>query len=321
MFGQAHSPRPQIEAGAEALRRFDADAVIAVGGGSAIVSARAAAIFLAEGNNLAAMATVPDAEGQLRSPRLKAPKLPQFIVATTPTTAMVKAGSAVFDPAQARRFALYDPKTRARAIFLDPDMLASAPMALVRSAAVDTLSLAIESLLSRNGDAIADAQLMHAVRLTVGGLRIMPKVDRPHVRQDLAMAAVLSGRGSDHTGAGVATVLGHATGAAFGLDNGIVKAVMLPHAIRLNVHYAIDGLAKVASALSLPDEAKPDAIANEVAELLFASGLPASLRELGLKRGDLRGIAEAGVKDWFLRDNPRVLSTAADLLDLLEMAY
>ena len=57
---------------------------------------------------------------KLHSPKLLAPKLPQFIVPTTPTTAMVKAGSAVFDPATGERLALFDPKTRAHAIFIDP---------------------------------------------------------------------------------------------------------------------------------------------------------------------------------------------------------
>ena len=115
----AHSPVDAVEEAAEELRRLNADAVIAVGGGSVIVTARAASILAAENKPAHELCTVIDDKGQLRSPKLLAPKLPQLIIPTTPTTAIVKAGSAVFDPVQGQRLALFDPKTRAQCVFID----------------------------------------------------------------------------------------------------------------------------------------------------------------------------------------------------------
>ena len=80
------------------------------------------------------MATHRDANGQMRSPKLQADKIPQLIVPTTPNTAMVKAGSAVFDVKAKQRKALFDPKTRSQVLFLHPDMLMSAPKDLILSA-------------------------------------------------------------------------------------------------------------------------------------------------------------------------------------------
>jgi alcohol dehydrogenase class IV len=99
-----------------------------------MVTARAATIVLAEGEDQARLSTSRDASGRMHSPKLRAAKLPQFVVPTTPTTAIVKAGCAVFDPTAGRRLALFDPKTRAQAIFVHPDLVASAPDDLVTSA-------------------------------------------------------------------------------------------------------------------------------------------------------------------------------------------
>ena len=215
------------------LRQLQADAVIAVGGGSAIVTARAASILLAENDAPRSLCTTRDERGGLRSPRLLAPKLRQFVAPTTPTTASVKAGSAIFNPVAGERLALFDPKTRAQAVFIHPDLILSAPRQLMTSAALDTLSLAIEGLTSRSIDPLADAQLMHAVRLLAEHLPKLASSGDLEARAALMHAAVLCGLGSDHTGAGMAILLGHAIGARHEADNGVVKAIVLPHVLRV----------------------------------------------------------------------------------------
>jgi alcohol dehydrogenase len=89
----AHSPLPEVEAAARELQRLRADAVVAVGGGSAIVTARAASILVAEQGDARRLCTARDAGGALRSPKLLAAKMPQLVLPSTPTTATVKAGS------------------------------------------------------------------------------------------------------------------------------------------------------------------------------------------------------------------------------------
>ena len=116
-----HSPVAAVEDGRRALAQARADAVIVLGGGSAIVTARAATILLAEQRDVRELCTRREADGRLTSPRLVAPKLPQWVVPSTPITAYARAGSAVQDPATGERLALYDPKTRAQGIFLDPE--------------------------------------------------------------------------------------------------------------------------------------------------------------------------------------------------------
>lgn len=320
----AHSPVASVQEAAVFLQRLEADAVVSLGGGSSIVTARAGSILAAEPGDVRSLCTTRDASGRLHSPRLLAAKLPQLVVPTTPTTAMVKAGAAVFDPATNQRLALFDPKTRAQAIFIHPDLVGSSPTALIVSASLNTLAMAIEGLVSRTGDPLSDALLMHALRLAARALSDPALGEDPAVRAQLMHAAVLCGQGSDFAGAGITTVLGHAVGARHHLDNGIVNAIVLPHAIGFNADAAVAGLHKVAAALELPRQdgaALVAPVADAVAALFAPLGVPRRLQDVGVARGDLPGIAAAGIDDWFLRGNPRPVKDAGELLQILEAAW
>ncbi|MBB3014117.1 iron-containing alcohol dehydrogenase family protein [Cupriavidus alkaliphilus] len=320
----AHSPIASVEEAARELKRLDADAVIALGGGSSIVTARAASILLAEDGDPRDLCTTRDSNGQLRSPKLQAPKLPQLIVPTTPTTAMVKAGSAIFDPATGARLALFDPKTRAHAIFIHPEMIQSSPRGLALSASVNTFSMAIEGLTSRSGDPFSDALLMHVLRLLGQHLPGLEAADHPDTRAQLLHAAVMCGQGTDHTGAGITTVLGHAIGARHHMDNGIANAIVLPHVLRFNGTAGEAGLNKVATALRLGEsegESLVNAVVEAVQSLFRRLGIPSQLREVGIPRETLAHIAANAIGDWFLGGNPRPVRDETELLQVLEEAW
>jgi alcohol dehydrogenase class IV len=320
----AHSPLPVVEAAAAQLQRLEADAVVAVGGGSAIVTARAASILLAENGDARSLCTSPDGTGELRSPRLPAAKLPQLVVPTTPTTATVKAGSAVLDPVDGKRLALFDPKTRAGAVFIHPELVGTPPRDLVVSAGLNTLAMAVEGLMSRSGDAFSDALLMHAVRLLAQHLPAASRGDDLPARLELVMASLVCGHGTDHTGAGIAIPLGHAISARFHIDNGIANAIVMPHVLRFNAGAATGGLDKLAAALgiSLPAGGAPLEAVNEALGTIFAQlGIAPRLRDVGVSRESLPDLAAVSMQDWFVRDNPRPVRDASQLLQVLEQAW
>jgi len=255
---------------------------------------------------------------------LLAAKLPQLVIPTTPTTASVKAGRAIFDPVAGERLALFDPKTRVHAVFVHPDLVLSAPKDVVVSAALDALTLAIEGLTSRSGDPLSDAQLMHTVRLVAAHLPNVARGDELAPRAALMHAAILCGLGSDHTGAGMATVLGHAIGARHEVGNGTVKAIVLPHVIRFNAGAAEPGLVKIAMSLNLPfaGGASSSAAVIAVLEGLFRDlGVPRRPRDAGVPHEALPEVASLGMGDWFLRGNPRPVRDASELQQVLEQAW
>lgn len=322
---RAHSPIDSVVEAAEWLREQGADAVIAVGGGSAIVTARGASIVLAEGRSPHDLCTRRGQDGRLFSPRLLAPKLPQFVVPTTPTTAMPKAGAAVLDADTGDRLAMFDPKTRASCIFLEPALLASAPPQLVRSAALNAIAMAVSGLESECQIPLAEAQLRHALLLCARWLpRLGAGADDAQARMQLAHAAVLCGQGSDLTGGGLVTALGHSLGAKAHVDNGIVNAVLLPHAMRFN---ATAVGARHATVLAVLREAAGNrAVANAadavgaLQGLLEAVRAPSSLSAIGVGRGLFETVAHHAMADWSLGNNPRAVAHE-DILQVLDAAY
>jgi alcohol dehydrogenase class IV len=316
-----HSPAAGVQEAAQCLEATRADAVIAVGGGSAAVTARAATILLAEQKPIAELATRRLADGTFESPRLNAPKLPQFVVATTPSTAFVKAGSAVHDES-GQRLALFDPKTRAKALFVHPAFIATAPTKLVQSAALNAFANAVEALESPRCDPFSEALLMHALRLVKANLATAGEGD-PHARERLVVAAMLCGRGTEQGGTGLASVLAHAIGQRSHVANGIVNAIVLPHTLRFNAPVTATRSATIIDALggcSSERSSMPQASAV-VETFLGTLPVPRSLREIGIAQEDLAGIAEAAMTDWFISRNPRPISDVRTLSEIIHAAW
>ncbi len=303
---EEHSPLPSVEKARWFLAEHDADAVIAVGGGSSIVTARAATILLAEQRDIRQLCTHRDGTGRLVSPKLAAPKLPQWVVPSSPTTAYAKAGSAVRDPETGERLALYDPKSRAQGVMLDPVMALTAPPRLSWSAALNVFSMAVEGLLSRHVDPLADALLAHALRTVVTWLpRVAKEPEQAQPRLQLMLAALMSGQGSDHTGGGLAQALSHAVGPRSSAPNGVVEALLLPHGMRFAADVAGDRLAAIADYLGLADRS-PDGVIAEIERLLAVFEAPTRLRDIGVDQESLDVAAEHALDDWAITSGPRV---------------
>jgi len=322
---KAHSPLPDVLAGTTALRDLQADAVIAVGGGSAVVSARASTIALAEGADIHALCTQFAPGRAPVSPKLLKPKLPQFVVTTTPNTSYAKAGTAVLDPVAKRRLTLFDPKTRASVVFFHPVLALTAPTPLVLDASLVSLASAIQGLESRTRDPMADAMLLHALRLHAQHLPHLAADQDGETRQQLMLAAFLAGLGTDYAPIGLGIALSHSMGARYGAPNGMTVAALLPHTLRFNEPVTGERLGLIAAGLGADADAikssAADAAIAAIRELLKTLNSPLRLRDAGIAREALQQIAEDTLGEWFLHTNPRKVADAATLLAVLEAAW
>jgi alcohol dehydrogenase len=313
-----NSPLSGVEATAEAIREHEADAIIAVGGGSSAVTARAAAILVAEGKPLSALSTRRLSDGSFDSPRLNAPKLPLFVVPTTPSTSFVKAGTAIHDD-KGQRLAMYDPKTRAKAIFVHPDFLETAPTSLVLSAALNTFSTGIEALESPRCDPISEALLMQSTRLISQGLHYLRDNDTS-IRERLVVAGILCGRGTEQTGAGLASVISHSIGHRSHVANGIVNAIMLPHTMRYNAVATVDRANSILESMgsrAMNSASRPEDV---VEQFLRSLPVPKRLSEIGVSSGQFDEIASAAMEDWFITRAARPVSNSSTLTSILDAA-
>lgn len=311
-----HSPVAGVEETAGIISEAQADAIIAVGGGSAAVTSRAAAILLGEKKPLQELCTRRLADGKFESPRLAAPKLPQFVIPTTPSTAFVKAGTAVHD-ADGQRLALFDPKTRAKAIFVHPEFVRTAPEKLARDAGLNAFANAVEALESPKCDPVSEALLLQALRILRRKLPALAE-EGTVVREYMVIAAILCGRGTEQGGAGLASVLAHAIGRRSHVANGIVNAIVLPHTMTYNSPATRDRVGPILEGMGAPGAADASAV---VGRFLGELGAPRKLREIGVAREALQEIADAAMLDWFISRAARPVSNAGVLRELLDAAW
>lgn len=313
------SPVPEVEKGAEEIRRLQADAVVVIGGGSSAVTARAAIILAAENADPHDICTTRDSKGRLQSPRLLKEKIPMFVIPTTPITAMVKAGASILDPETNTLLALFDPKTRGKAIFIHPDFVKTMPFSLLMSACMSTLAAAIDGLLSTDGEIMSDALLIHSVRIMAKHLADPSSLSDAGVKCELMLATVLCGMGSDYTGFGISVVLGHAVTAHYRVNAGFVNGIMIPHTLRYN--RGADGMKKIAVAFGITEDDKMEQKIYDAAETLLGGlDIPHKLRDLDMPHDKFDEIARSAMDDWYLHYNPRPVGTG-DVKDILEAAW
>jgi alcohol dehydrogenase class IV len=318
---EAHSPLPSVEHAAEILRASGADVIIALGGGSAVVTARAAAILYGEARPIEELHTRFEPGKAPFSPKLLAPKLPIFAIPTTATTACAKAGTAILDPVTRRRLTLFDPKTRARELLIDPELAAATPRALMMDAGLHSFSMAVQGLESPRREPFADAALIHALRLLRDNLPLLGRGgDGPEVRGNLVLAAILAGEGTDHTGGGsLVSVIGHCLGARTNVGNGLINALLLPHTIRFNAPETGDRLAVLGELLGARSSSAAD-VADACARYFEVLGVPPRLSDAGIGEELFESVAEDARSDWFLYQNPRKILSGGEIVSLLQDA-
>ncbi|XVQ16095.1 iron-containing alcohol dehydrogenase family protein [Spirillospora sp. CA-255316] len=291
---RSHTPLSSVQEAAAALDLLHADSVIAIGGGSAAVTARAACILHAERRPIEELATRMSAAGEIVSPRLMRPKLPIIALPTTPTTAVCKAGTAVTSPDHHGRLAMFDPKTRSRSVVLAPEFLASSPTALVRGAALNALVMAVEGLATGRSHVFSDALLVHAIRQLTTLLPVLAEADvSPQHRGEAALAGIMAGDGTDTTGGGLTAALSHAIGHHYDAHNGIIDAILLPRVLEA-MPLSRPALIHIAEGLGCA----PEQAFSRLRDVPAAVGAPGRLRDVGVQLDDIGGLADEATTDF-----------------------
>jgi alcohol dehydrogenase class IV len=320
----------------EAAVAAGADLLIAVGGGSVMVATRVVAIFMAEaGNPFQIMTQYPEGKPAY-SPRLVAPKLPIINIPTTPTSAMHRSGAGLKNPDLDHRMEYFDPKTRPQAIFLDEEVLLSAPASLVRSTATTVFASNVVAMSQTDVNPLAEAGRNHAFKLAYRAYpRLADEMDNAALRMDLAIAALLQDRAEDD---GMRRYRAGAFAGNYAISTalhvryphvGQGESTSVVHATKLRLSEEVDARAarQVAEALEVwRDGMDVRQAALTVADKLEAVysrvGVPTRLRQIEIPRNDLQTIADETVKNFNFNPGLRsVQDQIRDSLRLLEAAY
>ncbi len=330
------STHASVQAATAAAREAKADLLIAAGGGSVIVAARAVAIFLAEpGDPFQIMTQYPEGKPAY-SPRLLAPKAPIINIPTTPNSAMNRAGTGLKNPDLDHRMEYFDPKTRPHSLFLDEDVLLSTPPDLLRSTAATVFAGLVGAMAQTGVNPLVEGDLNQAFRLAH---RAFPRlVDEPgeaSLRVDLCIAALLRNRAEDD---GIGRMRNDVFSGDYAISTalhvryphvGQGEATSAVHAPKIRLSGTVDARSarRVAEALAVWREgmnARDAAltVADTLEALYTRTGMPTRLRQLDIPREDLRAIATETVKNFNANAGARSAGEQiAEAMRLLEAAY
>jgi alcohol dehydrogenase class IV len=306
-----------VAQGVALARREHCDCVIGVGGGSAIDSAKAVAGVVANGGGVLDYMEVIGAGTAIAKPAL-----PWVAVPTTAGTgAEVTRNAVIGDPSKKFKASLRSELLLPRVALVDPELGVGVPPAVTASSGMDALCQLIESFTSTNAqpmtDALAREGIERAARSLVRAYHDGADLD---AREDMALAALLSG--VTLTNAGLGAVHGFAAplGANFPVPHGTACAALLPHVMAANVaalraqspdhprltRYAVVGRLLAGREVG-SDAAAVDAGVEKAAELSRDLNIP-RLSHYGLTERHVPDVVALAKRASSMRYNPVVLS-------------
>ena len=312
------SPNPidtEIGAGRAAFRDGGHDAIIAIGGGSAMDGGKA--ICLTANNSI----DLWDFEFEKPAPTIDSdiafPKL-ITIPTTAGTGAETESTGMVTDSKKAMKFCVWHPELKPSLALLDPELTVGLPANMTAWTGADALIHAIEAFLVPGFNPLCDGLALEALSLISTWLPIA--VTEPQnitARGGMQVGSCLAGI-SFLKGLGLVHAISHMVGAEYNTHHGLTNAIILPVVLRFNLPGMQDKVHRMAQAMNMPDHSVYGFI-NSVEAMLNEIAIPKSLGEIGVPADCAGRIAEKAMKDSAARTNPRI-ATLAEVQVLTETA-
>jgi alcohol dehydrogenase class IV len=238
----------------EALRAHEADGVVAIGGGSPMDTAKAAAVAFANDGD------VRDYAGYHQVP---GPGLPLVAVPTTAGTGSeVTRVAVITDTERDVKMMMLDGHLMARVAIADYKLTISTPAALTSWVGVDSLTHAIEAYVSKRATVLTDMLALKATRLIGAHLRrAVGTPDDEEAREAMMLGATLAGAAFSNASVALVHGMSRPIGAHFHLAHGLSNALLLPAVTRFSVAGAPERYATIAREMSLAGGADSDGTA------------------------------------------------------------
>jgi alcohol dehydrogenase class IV len=273
VFAEAamHTPVAVTERALAIAQPLGCDAVVAVGGGSAVGLSKALA---------------------LRT------DWPQIVLPTT--YAGSEATAILGETKDAQKTTQRSPRVLPEVVVYDVELTLSLPVAVSATSGMNAIAHAVEALYAQNANPLVSLMAEDGIASLARSLpRIVADPADVHARSDAQYGGWLCGTCLGAVGMALHHKICHVLGGTFGLPHAQTHSVMLPYVAAYNAHAAPAAMTRVARAL-----ATGDAVAGLYA-LARELGVPATLREIGMPADGLDHAADLALRDAY--GNPRPL--------------
>jgi alcohol dehydrogenase class IV len=322
---RAHTPRQDVLEGLALAREIEADLLVSIGGGSVIDACKV--IQLAMDQKVRTSAELLEYAQSSRGRGSKAGQnsyfakpsaIRQIAVPTTLSGAEFSNNAGVLDIEHSVKEGYKAPQLCPSAIIYDPDLALLTPQWLWFSTAIRSLDHAVEGYCSKDCHPYVGGQFLAGITLLASSL--------PDAYANQVNTAA---RLSNQTGVwlaccGLGTIshgashgIGYILGSLCGIPHGITSCLMLPAVLEWNAVINGDRQADIAIAMGNADVSAHVAVKKLIGRL----GLPTSLQAAGVTQNQLQTIAELAVVHPVVKNNPRSITCADHVMEILQLAW
>ena len=299
----------EVQEGVKKCQQMGADCIVAIGGGSAIDTAKAIGVIMTNPE----YSDVVSLDGACNT---KNPCLPIFALPTTAgTAAEVTINYVITDPTRVKKMVCVDPHDIPIVAIVDTELMASMPASLASATGMDALTHAMEGYITKAAWDMTDMFHLKSMSIIYQNL---PKAVLEHdmdAINNMGVAQYIAGMGFSNVGLGIVHSMAHQLGAVYDTPHGLANAVLLPYVMRYNGEVCPDRFIDMGRAFGLDMNGVTgmDAVmkvVNAIQDLNQKLGIPAHLKEVGVKEEDIPMLSEKAMNDVCTGGNPRETSVA-----------
>jgi alcohol dehydrogenase class IV len=206
-----------------------------------------------------------------------------------------------------------DLKVLPKVVLYDPSLTMDMPQSLFGASGMNAIAHCVEGLYAEKANPISSLMAAEGIRRLADGMRgiVRDPQDLDH-RSEAQYGACLAGMVLGTVGMALHHKLSHVLGGSFNLPHAAVHAILLPHVAQFNADAAPNAMAKIADALNA------DRAPQGLYDLAVTLKVPTALNDIGMHKADLDRAAELATASEIF--NPRPFNRR-DIRRLLEAAY
>ena len=295
-----------VQHGVEEFKASGADAIVAIGGGSAMDTSKAIGIIITNPE----FSDVRSLEGVAPT---KNPCVPIIAVPTTAgTAAEVTINYVITDVEKKRKFVCVDAHDIPVVAVVDPEMMNSMPAALTAATGMDALTHAIEGYITKGAWELSDMFHIKAIEIIARSLR-GAVANTAEGREGMALGQYVAGMGFSNVGLGVDHSMAHTLSAYYDTPHGKACAILLPTIMAFNADYTGEKYKDIAIAMgvegveNMTQAEYRQAAVDAVRKLAEDVGIPTTLKGI-VKEEDIDALAADAFADACRPGNPRDVS-------------
>jgi alcohol dehydrogenase len=299
----ADPPEYVIEDALTAARLHETDLVVGLGGGSSMDVAKLVAVLAASPQSLAEIYGIGNVQG---------PRLPLVQIPTTAGTGSEVTNVAIVTTGRSSKMGIIAPQLFADLAILDAELTLGLPPAVTAATGIDAMVHAIEAYTSKHKkNPLSDGLARQALGLLSRNLiRACENGRDLAARQAMLLGATLAGQAFANAPVAAVHALAYPIGGIFHVPHGLSNSLVLPHVLRFNAETCAEQYAELAS-IVLPHAegsaaARAESLAVAMQQFATVTGLPRTLRQVGISAADLDLLADDAMKQTrLLGNNPR----------------